>query len=348
MEGTVAMVYRVDAQLLRRSRTGKDESLVRMTCPPTCIDFYFACLHQMKETGITLPAFSCLAKCQGLDVDVRFASDTAISDFRNAVRLACVEDPELSEDTVGPFLVVSYDRRVLDQTGTGHFSPIGGYDEKSDKLLIFDTARFKYGAHWVPLPLLFKAMLPVDPVTKQSRGYVLLSCQEDEGHSVMPQSLLFRTCQRNHAVRQEYKEFLKGLNSTPPSWEDVLLYWTQRGRAPKYIWEMTKTQLTPIDDKDQTAIASIRRLISDLMSSPSAPPDSQNDCHFNARRTIFLNPEEAIFVVYLASLDVDRRRSIVLDEADTSESVETKEQLLAEAELLQLAIEMSDKLDNVQ
>ena len=33
--------------------------------------------------------------------------------------------------------------------GDGHFSPLGGYHEARDLVLILDTARFKYAPHWV-------------------------------------------------------------------------------------------------------------------------------------------------------------------------------------------------------
>jgi hypothetical protein len=186
-------------------------------------------------------------------------------------------------------------------------------------------------------------MLTHDPTTNKSRGYILLSFQEDESHSTMPMSLLFRTSHQN-AVRKEYKDFLRARDGQPLTWDNVLSYWTQEGLAPSYIWEMTKTQLIPADEKDRSAIASIRKLICDLIPFPSTSPDSRNGCYPNANRTICLNPVEAIFIVYLASLDLDRRKNIVLN-AQTNEPLETKEQLLAEADLLQLAIEMSDVLD---
>jgi len=297
----------------------------------------------MKQTGITLRTFACLAKCQGLDIEDRLASDVTLSDFRNAVRLTCVEDSPSARDTIGPFLVVSYDRKVLQQTGSGHFSPIAAYDEESDSLLILDTARFKYGAHWVPLPLLFDAMLPADPETGKSRGYVLLSFHEDEEHPAMPVSLLLRTTQANHGVRQKYKEFLDARRGTPVTWEDVQSYWTQEGAKPNFIWEMTKAQLASTEEKDKEAIISVRRLILDLMDKQSSTPPGRNDCRLNASRTICMSPQEAIFVVYLASLDVETRKGIVFG-AKSHVSLETKQQLLAEAELLQLAIEMSDDL----
>lgn len=66
------------------------------------------------------------------------------------------------------------------QTGTGHFSPIGGYHAGKDMALILDVARFKYPPHWVPLPLLWEAMDKVDETTGNRRGLVLfnLSCMK--------------------------------------------------------------------------------------------------------------------------------------------------------------------------
>jgi len=44
----------------------------------------------------------------------------------------------------GLMLICNYSRQALGQTGFGHFCPIGGIHEKSNNVLIFDVARFKY------------------------------------------------------------------------------------------------------------------------------------------------------------------------------------------------------------
>ena len=67
-------------------------------------------------------------------------------------------------------LVLSYSRKVLGQTGDGHFSPVGGYHPERDLVLILDTARFKYPPHWVSLRLIWEAMLAHDKSTGQSDG----------------------------------------------------------------------------------------------------------------------------------------------------------------------------------
>lgn len=80
------------------------------------------------------------------------------------VHRSLVCDLTQKEDKV---LVLSYSRKVLGQTGDGHFSPVGGYHPEKDLVLILDTARFKYPPHWVPLRLIWEAMLALDKSTGQ-------------------------------------------------------------------------------------------------------------------------------------------------------------------------------------
>jgi glutathione gamma-glutamylcysteinyltransferase len=86
-------------------------------------------MEEIKKTGITMGVFVCLSKCQGLAVDPTLASDSSRDEFRQAVRLACVKnmDDEAGEmqgeeiSSRHTFLVVSYSRAALKQTGSGHF-----------------------------------------------------------------------------------------------------------------------------------------------------------------------------------------------------------------------------------
>lgn len=117
------------------------------------------------------------------------------------------------------FVAVSYDRSVLEQTGTGHFSPIAGYHRGHDMVLILDgmyvyvymyicmyvcmcymnilthysfetVARFKYPPHWTSLELLHNATLNIDPDTGRSRGFMLVS---KDLKRIFQCSVLFRT-----------------------------------------------------------------------------------------------------------------------------------------------------------
>ncbi|PCC73409.1 glutathione gamma-glutamylcysteinyltransferase [Nannocystis exedens] len=135
-------------------------------------------LERVRAQGITLDEFACLARCNGASADVYRPDAFGLTDFRAAVAAA-------ARASVDPALVVSYDRGSLGQTGSGHFSPIGGYDPASDHVLVLDVARFKYPPHWVALPALYAATQPADPATGRPRGWVAL-----RRHS-RPPSLLF-------------------------------------------------------------------------------------------------------------------------------------------------------------
>ena len=115
-------------------------------------------LVQVKERGINFDQFICLANCNYLKADaVRATDDLSEDEFRNLVKENTKQDET--------FIVASYSRPALSQTGEGHFSPIAGYNPIKDLVLILDVARFKYPPHWVSLPLLVKAMRELDVST---------------------------------------------------------------------------------------------------------------------------------------------------------------------------------------
>lgn len=73
------------------------------------------------------------------------------------------------------FLVTNTSRKALKQTGDGHFSCIASYHEKSDNMLMLDTARFKYNSLWFNLKNVYESFLPLDNATKKFRGFLLCS-----------------------------------------------------------------------------------------------------------------------------------------------------------------------------
>jgi glutathione gamma-glutamylcysteinyltransferase len=121
----------------------------------------------VKGQGITLDQFVCLARYNGAIAHAHRAGPGGLQAFRAALRAAAVAPGR-------PVMAIAYSRRVLGQTGDGHFSPVAGYHAGRDLALVLDVARFKYPPHWVPVPLLWEAMLPADPATACARGYVLL------------------------------------------------------------------------------------------------------------------------------------------------------------------------------
>ncbi|KAL7544983.1 hypothetical protein ACHAWF_008357 [Thalassiosira exigua] len=78
------------------------------------------------------------------------------------------------ETTDGYFLVTSFARHALQQTGDGHFSPIAAYHPTTDSCLVLDVARFKYTPYWVSVEELYDAMKPPDKATGKPRGWILM------------------------------------------------------------------------------------------------------------------------------------------------------------------------------
>jgi len=153
-------------------------------------DMLISCfpLEKTEETlGLTMEHFGLIAECNGAIAQTFYGSETTLVDFRKAIQavfLNTVADRRL---------VVAFDRQVLGQTGTGHYSPIGAYHEQSDMLLVMDVARFKYPPYWVPVSVMWEAMRTVDPETRRSRGFFLMArspAEEQSGdvaaHSLKP------------------------------------------------------------------------------------------------------------------------------------------------------------------
>ncbi|KAJ1502856.1 hypothetical protein HMI56_002472 [Coelomomyces lativittatus] len=123
-------------------------------------------LHDIQGKGITLGEFGCLALCNGLSARVYRADKSSKMEFLSHVKAACASSDEV--------VCVCFYRETLQQTGTGHFSPIGGYCAERNEVLILDVARFKYPPYWVSFDLLWEALLACDPVTDSPRGYIVL------------------------------------------------------------------------------------------------------------------------------------------------------------------------------
>src|SRR5215212_7426585 len=83
-------------------------------------------LEEVRRRGLDLDELACLARCNGADVDLARGS---LAELRVALGLAARGDG---------VMIAAYDRGSLGQTGTGHFSPIGGYHAARDLALVLD------------------------------------------------------------------------------------------------------------------------------------------------------------------------------------------------------------------
>ena len=122
-------------------------------------------LDEVRRRGLDMDELACLARCNGAHVELQRASESGLETFR-----ARIAQPGAAPHV----LIAAYDRSSLEQTGAGHFSPIGGYHAGRDLALILDVARFKYPPHWVPVESLWRAMQGHDATTGKPRGYLVL------------------------------------------------------------------------------------------------------------------------------------------------------------------------------
>ncbi|MBE9227287.1 phytochelatin synthase family protein [Phormidium sp. LEGE 05292] len=117
--------------------------------------------------GMTLEELGKLLKSYPLKVEVHYASNMTLNEFRNMT----VKNLQESNN----FVIVNYLRKSVGQQIGGHISPIAAYNQKTDRFLILDVSRYKYPPVWVKAEELWRAMATKDPSTGKTRGLVLVS-----------------------------------------------------------------------------------------------------------------------------------------------------------------------------
>lgn len=126
--------------------------------------------YALTMGGLTLEELAGFLRAHGLQVQTVHASGSSLASFRMAARRTLGE-PQT-------YLVVNYDRRVLQQAGVGHISPLGAFDPETDRVLVLDVASQRYPYTWVPVADLWAAMNTVDADAEQTRGYLLVAAHE--------------------------------------------------------------------------------------------------------------------------------------------------------------------------
>lgn len=161
-------------------------------------------LNIIKNEGINLEQFACIAECNSLLTTCIRPDQDSSDAFRQVINEYTQRDDA--------FIVATYSRKVLKQTGDGHFSPIAGFHPGKDLVLIMDTARFKYPPHWIKVSLLLKAMNAQDKSTGLSRGYIILKKKQNSG------PLILFSISNNWSLSPHY--------STPPEMLTFLKKWS--------------------------------------------------------------------------------------------------------------------------
>ena len=134
-----------------------------------------AILHR----GMTLDQLGGILSLYPVAVEVHHAETGGVDEFRKLASESLASKNR--------FVIVNFLRRALGEEIGGHISPLGAYDEKSDRFLILDVARYKYPPVWVKTADLFDAMnTPDSDNDNKTRGYVLVSSQTAAGDAPAP------------------------------------------------------------------------------------------------------------------------------------------------------------------
>mmetsp|Transcript_54 Transcript_54/g.157 ORF Transcript_54/g.157 Transcript_54/m.157 type:complete len:457 (+) Transcript_54:192-1562(+) len=188
-------------------------------------------LETIKKFGISVDEFSCIARCNGALTSV----------VRNASLERWRDDIMKFSSQCNEFLVSSFDRQSIGQTGSGHFSPLAAYHKGTDSVLVLDVARFKYSPFWVSVPTLLKAMQPIDKVSGRSRGYVILKRSQI---SAMPLSCRLVTSYQNlgedmlHIQEHIFPQLVAALKERTSSEEEALEHFARAaGEIVHYLNE---------------------------------------------------------------------------------------------------------------
>lgn len=135
---------------------------------------------RVSLSGMSLSQLGNLLHAHGAQATVIHAAQSSIDAFRSTARN--------NLGTPGDFLLVNYQRAELGQGEIGHISPLGAYNERTDRFLILDVAAHKYPPVWVSTKDLWNAMrAPIGGSPDRTRGFIAVregSGGSSTGHHV--------------------------------------------------------------------------------------------------------------------------------------------------------------------
>lgn len=122
---------------------------------------------KISYQGMSLEELGKLLKSHPVKVEVRYASNMTLDEFRKMT----VKNLQESNN----FVIVNYLRQSIGQQRWGHISPIAAYNQQTDRFLILDVSRYKYPPVWVKAEELWRSMATKDSSASKTRGLVLVS-----------------------------------------------------------------------------------------------------------------------------------------------------------------------------
>jgi hypothetical protein len=123
--------------------------------------------HDVEKNGNTLDQLASMLSVFEVRIDV-YRADTLTVDQCRRLLVDTLRSPEKR-------VIIDFNRRVLGQKGSGHFSPLAAYHSGEDRFLLMDVARYKLPPCWVKAELLYAALTDVDSVSQKGRGFVILT-----------------------------------------------------------------------------------------------------------------------------------------------------------------------------
>ena len=130
--------------------------------------------EQVSRGGMTLEELSRFLAAQPVESRAVPASATSLEEFRKIAAQALAQPRHA---VLANFLRSKLGQEpsgLIEREAAGHWSPLGAYDQKSDRFLLLDVARYKYPPVWVPASDLFAAMQTTDLASGSSRGFIVL------------------------------------------------------------------------------------------------------------------------------------------------------------------------------
>ncbi len=128
-----------------------------------------------EGSGVTLDQMKAIIsrslKVYGIEhftIDAIHTSEIS-EEVQKRLRKILIENEHTSQN----FIVANFNQGIYTgDTQVGHMAPIGAYDQKNKRVLIFDPDRQWYEPYWISEDTFLKGLATQDPESGQSRGYL--------------------------------------------------------------------------------------------------------------------------------------------------------------------------------
>jgi len=123
---------------------------------------------EINMQGMSLEQLGESIKTFGIKTKIIYGGDLAKNNFRKELINVIHSDNQ--------YIIINFHRKYLNEMGGGHFSPLAAYDEKTDRFLLLDVARYKYPPVWVKTDDLYRAIhLNEKGEVVNFRGYLVVN-----------------------------------------------------------------------------------------------------------------------------------------------------------------------------